>query len=481
MREKDTKFVKKIKGTKVRFCSLFFAFCSLFMLFSCLDEKIEIDIEPPTIEIHKGYDYQLTSLSDNVELISENPLIATVTATGLVTAQNEGKTVIYTYSSAGKQEVACYVEVYPKRNILLYCATGDAGSIDNDTQPKIDSIRKGFDPKAGEMIIYTDRRAKGAFLFRINDQKDARGMYGLDTLEIYGNENSADASKITRALDYMTTHYPADRYGMVFFAHGSGWLPEGTLARPRSLVIDTVDEQKPEIEFYDFANAISDNSLDYIVFEECLMADVAVQYSLRNKAQYVLASSAEIVAPGFKYIYKDKIKDLYDTKRTVPEILQSFGQAYVDFLKTHFGEMDDECSTTLSLIKLSEMNALASVTKVALDGTEISEFNLLLKGIPLDSVQTFDRPGELSLYYKDRSRYFDLEQTVEFLSSRTAAFKAQMDKTVVWKDATKRFLLGDYGFYVRQHSGMTVYIQQSVFPYLNSQYQQTDWYKAILP
>ncbi|MDR2147519.1 MAG: Ig-like domain-containing protein [Tannerella sp.] len=451
-----------------------FAVFSLFFLSSCLEERVEFDTPPPTIEMRKGYDHQLTLLSNGVEWTSEDPSVATVSPTGLITALKEGKTVIYTYSSGTKQEVACYVEVYPKRNILLYCATGDKSSIDDDTQPKINAIRKGFDPKTGEMIIYTDRKAGGASLFRINDKKDERGMYGLDTLEIYGNENSAEASRVRRALDYMITRYSADSYGMIFFAHGSGWLPEGTLARPRSLVIDTVGGQYPEMEFFDFANAIPDHSLDYIVFEVCFMADAAVTYALRDKADYMLASSAEILAPGFVPVFEDKIKDLYDTKRPVAEGLQSFGQSYVDYLKATYSETDANCSTTLSLIKLSEMDALASATKTALNGTDIAESNLLI-----DSIQRFDRPSYLS--GQNRSRYFDLGQTIDSLSSQTAAFQAQMDKTVVWKDATKQFIMTFNGFHIRQHSGMTVYIQQERFSYLNSEYRQTDWYRAILP
>ncbi|MDR0835900.1 MAG: hypothetical protein LBN11_04885, partial [Tannerella sp.] len=103
-----------------------------------------------------------------------------------------------------------------KRNILFYIATGDNSSIDDDTQGKIDSIRAGWKPEMGEMIIYADRRRTGAALYRINEKKDTKGWYGLDTLVIYGVENSADASKITRAINYMTTHYPADSYGMIF-------------------------------------------------------------------------------------------------------------------------------------------------------------------------------------------------------------------------------------------------------------------------
>jgi hypothetical protein len=365
-------------------------------------------------------------------------------------------------------------EVYPKRNILFYIATGDASSIDNDTQGKIDAIRAGWKSGTGEMIIYADRKANGAALFRINETKDAAGWYGLDTLEVYGNENSADASKITRAVNYMTAHYPADCYGMIFFAHGSGWLPEGALNRPRSLVIDLVDGEKKEIEFYDFADAIPAGTLDFIIFEECLMADAAIMYDLRNKADYVLASSAEIVSPGYSYIYKEQIMDLYDTKNATDKVLSNFGKSYVNFLKSNFPENTASHSVTMSLIKISEMEALAAATKSALNGTDITELNL-----QIDSIQRFDRPYVHITGPHKRSRYFDLGQTIDSLAVQTGAFHSQLNKTVVWKDASTSFMPEDNGFKIKSHSGLTVYIKQEVYPYLNEAYEKTSWYKAI--
>jgi hypothetical protein len=359
-----------------------------------------------------------------------------------------------------------------KRNILFYIATGDNSSIDDDTQGKIDSIRAGWKSGMGEMIIYADRKRNGAALYRINERKDTKGWYGLDTLVIYGVENSADASKITRAINYMTTHYPADSYGMLFFAHGSGWLPAGTLNSPRSLVIDTVGGAKKEIEFYDFANAIPAGTLDFIIFEECLMADVAFMYELRNKTDYVLASSAEIVAPGFTFVYKKQIMGLYNTKNGVDKVLSDFGQSYVRFIKSNFTETSAYCSVTMSLIKMSEMDALATATKTALNGKDIIETNLLI-----DSIQSFDRPRELS--GQSRSRYFDLGNTVDSLAAQTAQFKSQLNKTVVWKDATTYFMYGEGGFKIKQHSGLTTYIKRTAFPYLNLQYENTTWYKAM--
>lgn len=67
---------------------------------------------------------------------------------------------------------------------------------------------------------------------------------------------------------------------------------------------DGVGEDAPgsmphaEMELEEFAAAIPDGQLDFIVFEACLMAGVEVAYVLRGKTDYILSSAAEIVSPA---------------------------------------------------------------------------------------------------------------------------------------------------------------------------------------
>ena len=458
-----------------------------FMLFGC-DKEI---IEPtPVVELHSGYSTQLHASSNGVQWGSDDTSVATVTSTGLVTAIGAGKTVIYTYSSSGVQSIVCYLEVLPKRNILFYIATDEGLTIDGDAPEKIDQVREGWCPGKGEMIIYVDRMGQqGSYLLRVNETKDANGRYGLDTLYYpYGEENSADPEVLSRVVNRVIQDFPADSYGMIFFSHGSGWLPEGTLSRPRSLVIDNNNgggKNNKEMEYYDFAAAIPDKQFDFIILEACLMADVMFMYELRNKAEYVLASSAEIVTPGFggnnsivTNTYKDEIMGLYNTNGNVKDVVSGFAQSYCDYMMLKYSEYNFYCFT-LSLIDMGEMNNLASVTKSILRGKSIDETFLIV-----DSIQHFDRPrsNQVVSGYGRSNKYFDFAHTIKNLvsDSEYKVFDDQMKKTVVWSAATKSFLLSDYGFYINHHSGLTTYIEQSVFPFLNSKYKESSWYKAIL-
>jgi hypothetical protein len=258
---------------------------------------------------------------------------------------------------------------------------------------------------------------------------------------------------------------------MLFFSHGNGWLPEGMLISPRPLIIDKGDGVSNEMEYTDFAAAIPDNQFDFIIFDACFMADAVVLYELRNKTKYVLASSAEIITPGFTPIYKNNIMQLFNTKNPVENIITGFADAYCKK-----GNIYN--SFTISVTKMNEMEALVSVTKTALQGKDIKEENL-----SINDIQTFDRPEALIQNgYVKKSRYFDLAHTVQYLASPSnfALFENQMNKTVIWKLSSREFLTNQHGFVIDHHCGISTYIKQEDYPEINTAFEKSAWYKAVV-
>ena len=361
-----------------------------------------------------------------------------------------------------------------KRNILFYIATDDSkSSIDGDVLNKINQMRVGWKPGQGELLIYADRRGQRASLFRVNDKLGSDGLYGLDTLTFVPiSENSADPAVLAHVINEMKVNYSADSYGMIFFSHASGWLPKGMLNSSRSLVIDNGEGgANEEMEYSEFAAAIPDKQFDFIIFEACLMADVVAMYELRDKADYILASSAEIVSPGFEYIYKNAIMTLFNQSLSIDVCLKNFGQAYYDFFTAQSNV--NMRSATISLVKMDEMENLAAVTKAALQGNDVNEDNL-----EISDIQIYDRPRAFGASY---ARYFDLGHAIESLSSESYynKFEDQLNKTVIWKAATKSFLINQSGFEINHHSGLTTYIKRNAYPVINSEFEESAWYKAI--
>lgn len=357
-----------------------------------------------------------------------------------------------------------------RRPLVVYMA------LDNDLREEYSSrlaaLRAGWRPGM-ELWVYADT-PEGASLGRMDSTPEG---VALRTVERYGEENSASGATLERVLRTVWRLCPSDGYGLLFFSHATGWLPAGTLGHPsgsRSVGSD----HGSEIELESFSAALPEGMpLDYVVFECCLMAGAEVMLELQGRTPWVLASSAEVVAPGFRPLYESGLEVLTERTRPVPELLAAFGQSYMSHVEGLSGEYR---SATLSLIRTSSMPALAEAVRRVTRGFADEEG----RDTPPAGLQHFDRPGA----YGDRpaaARFYDLEAYVEACLAdpdAEAAFRGALADAVVWRDATERFLGGDgspyKGFDIGRHSGLTLYVPRGEFPALNETYRRTAWWQA---
>lgn len=356
----------------------------------------------------------------------------------------------------------------PTRTILVWL--GSDNNLSDETERKIEALRQGWTYTGNKCLIYRDSR-DGAHLLRLRGGCRTTPTPYVETVRDYGAENSASPETFARVLREVADAYPADSYGLIFFSHASGWLPSGTLQNPqkrsRSIGIDDGGAERAEMEIAEFAAAIPDGMFDFIVFETCLTAGVEVAYELRGKSGCMLASSAEIVSPGFTPVYPSALRLLCNTAVETRTALGAFGRAYMDYVAENY--TGARRSATLSLIDIGEISPLAARTQAALR-TRSAE------APDLSRLQHFDRPGS----YGDSPalpRFFDLDEWLEEVAApdEYEAFRVQLERTVVWKAATETFMAGQNGFMVRRHSGLTGYIEQEALPDLNRAYRRLSW------
>lgn len=357
-----------------------------------------------------------------------------------------------------------------RRPLVVYMALNN--DLRGEFSSRLAALRAGWRPGM-ELWVYADT-PEGASLGRMDSTPEG---VALRTVERYGEENSASGATLERVLRTVWRLCPSDGYGLLFFSHATGWLPAGTLGHPsgsRSVGSD----HGSEIELESFSAALPEGMpLDYVVFECCLMAGAEVMLELQGRTPWVLASSAEVVAPGFRPLYESGLEVLTERTRPVPELLAAFGQSYMSHVEGLSGEYR---SATLSLIRTSSMPALAEAVRRVTRGFADEEG----RDTPPAGLQHFDRPGA----YGDRpaaARFYDLEAYVEACLAdpdAEAAFRGALADAVVWRDATERFLGGDgspyKGFDIGRHSGLTLYVPRGEFPALNETYRRTAWWQA---
>lgn len=277
------------------------------------------------------------------------------------------------------------------------------------------------------------------------------GSGKTEVLEEYGDEYVTFAGSLSRAVNDMVRHRPGSDYGLMVFSHASGWLPSGTNITPRSVATDGT----AEFELIDFARTIPDGQFRFIIFESCQMAGIEVAYELRNKTNYILASSAEMLSPGFTPLYGDLLERLY---KVTPE-LSEFAADYYEYYNKQTG---DNRSATISLISTAALAPFKAFLKRV-------EANVEYWGwVERDGIQHFDRRKSDHLFY-------DLEGYIRTIGTQQDIneLAGLLDKAVKYKAATGSFMPGTpYGFEIGQHCGLTIYIPVQRYSYLNAQRKQ---------
>ncbi len=372
------------------------------------------------------------------------------------------------FSACEKDEYDPRSEI-PLRTVLCYM--GGDNNLSYEVTEKIEQIKKAHIAPNCRLLIYQDTKDALPRLSEIMTSNN--GTNTVKVIHEYEASNSADAEVFASVLREITTLYPSRSYGLVLFSHASGWLPEHTYNTPalrsdvpslRSIVID----KRVEMELPAFASAIPDGMFDFIVFEACFMASVEVAYELKDKTKYIVASSAEIVSPGFTDIYAEALPLLFELQAN----LVGFVKKVEANCATRQGDM---ASLTISVINIKKLDALAAV----LQGCEWnynSEWNnwgerLAGSNAP---VQGFDRKED-SLFF-DFGDWFSVMVPKQTISSLQTA----LSQCVEYKAATPVFMPSYGGFEVVSHSGLTTYIPQEKYPNLNEAYKRLKWYKEVL-
>ncbi|MGJ1265551.1 clostripain-related cysteine peptidase [Sphingobacterium spiritivorum] len=349
--------------------------------------------------------------------------------------------------SCRKDKLDILPEPAVSRTVLVYM--GGNNNLQNETYEKIESLRQGYKSGMGRLLIYQAVRDAAPRLLEIYADPSGKGRKRL--LKTYEKHNAADANVFAQVLLDVKQAAPAQSYGLILFSHASGWLPQGTLNKPRTLL----QNQENDLELRNLAAVLPDQSFDFMIFESCFMTGIEVVYELKDKTRYIIASSAEILSPGFTPIYPKLLPYLY----TKEADLKGFSETIFSYYNNLSG---DYRSATISLIDVRPLPQLAEWVR--------ANASKPLKESELKLVQHFDRYTNYRLFF-DFADYYNKRT----MSQSQVTLQSILDKIIVYKASTPQFLLGQSGFTIRTHSGITSYIPQTRFPYLNTEYAKLKW------
>lgn len=340
------------------------------------------------------------------------------------------------------------VKEWTGRTLIVYLGVDNnfAGEGAQKIKALTEGWREGYN---GNLLVYAD--GGEAVLVHIHENKNGKTF--ADTIRKYGAENSADPMVLKRVLSEVKERFPADSYGMVVLSHGSGWLPEGQLMAPASIIQDRSDE----MEFLEFVDAIP-LTLDFIVFDACFMGSIEVAYELKEKAKYIVASPAEVLSPGF--VYKSMVGHLMAPEPRLKVVAKEFYD--------YFNAMDgDWKSATVSVVKTEELEQVAEFL-VGIGNVTVSE------RVNLQEVQQYG--------YGAYPLFWDVwDYVTRWAPEYAEQFSAVLERAILYKAATPGYYSSGNMRYnkISVYSGLAMYVPQADYPYLNREFRKLKWAKAV--
>lgn len=301
--------------------------------------------------------------------------------------------------------------------------------------------------KNAAVLVYLRSNNDEAILLRIKYDQNLK-VIASDTIKKYSISNSSPQQLQTAIYDAKEL-FPAETYGLILWSHGTSWAPP----TPRRIETRSFGEdQGKQMDIIELQNSIP-TGFEYIIFDACNMASIEVLWEFKEKADYIIASPTEVLASGFPY---GKVLPYLTSKE--PD-LKNVAAQYFEHYKSFSGQMQ---SASVTLINTKELAKLSNLC------ADLYSNNKAV-GLPSrDNVQRLDYTVDFPVPSFDFVNYLEMN----FPLSQLASIKNQLEKTIIYKNATENFL----GKPILYFSGLTCFIPETNDIYLQY-YRTLTWYK----
>lgn len=287
----------------------------------------------------------------------------------------------------------------------------------------------------------TEEVVLGAFF----DGKSGAGMYtmGINTpgrveqQQLLGTNDSGDPASVVAAAKWLFEKYPAERYGLVLWSHGTGWEPaeleqvarevrakplgavetrersaapgrqvlfrstlrallEPVKPRERAILFDdgtghSLDTVELGLAVEEIAASIG-QPLDLLGMDACLMANVEVAWQLRDHLKY-FAASQELV-PGNSWPYQKIFGDLLASPAMDgAELARLMVEDYVARYTAAPPPAGDVTKVALDLSRLAELRD--AIDEIA--GALLGDMETQAKALAAAQIATRDRESRNGL------------------------------------------------------------------------------------
>lgn len=333
--------------------------------------------------------------------------------------------------------------------------TGDMSPLYTNFLTNLDDMEAAINDNRGlggdNLIVYISKDARTSHLIKFNY---SHGHCLRDTLKTYTTAGYTTTSGMTAILNDMKQLAPALTYATIVGSHGEGWLPKRNTTR-------FFGGDRYQMDVTDFAQSIHDAGLkmQFILFDDCYMSGIEVAYDLRDCADWLIASTSEMMDYGMPY--RKILKHLLPATPDYDTLCRDFISFYNNY-RMPYG--------TIAAVDLSHIGEMATLMHA------------------INTAHTFDMSligdvQDLDAKHYTPTVYFDFGSYTRRLCGDDAAAMAQYEsllgKLVPYKAATSYIYSysGNATELVSEFSGLTV-SDPSVNTVAADTKKQTAWWQA---
>ena len=309
-----------------------------------------------------------------------------------------------------------------------------------------------------QILVFISESIKTSHLVKIGYSK---GKCRRDTLNTYTSYDYTTPDGIASLLTSVKQRAPADNYSMIIGCHGEGWMP-----KPKSTQTRYFGGTAIPIDISNFNEGIKNAGMkmNFILFDDCYMSGIEVAYQLREAANYLIASTSEMMGYGMPYhlILKYMLAD----NPNYEALCEDFTKFYI----TYKSGIQPMPYGTIAVTDLSQTETMATFMKTV-NNTHTFDID------KIDEVQ------DLDVEHFDPTVYFDFGSYLRVLCGNDANTYAEgtklLDKLVPYKGTTGMIYsgAGNKSLKLKEYSGLTI-----SDPSINSSAiktkKQTAWWNA---
>jgi len=248
-----------------------------------------------------------------------------------------------------------------ERTVLVYIAAEN--NLSDYLAPDLREIIKGSKEVAtnNKLILFVDNYRENPYFLKV-ERGDTVLLKRMDT-----ELKSSDPEVLYMAMKYAVDNYPADSYGLVLWGHSDGWIFHSATANARMAEGETpsadsrraygvdYDGRRTYMNIPDMAKALERlPKLKFLFADCCCFMCIEDVYELRNCADYIIGSPAEIPGEGAPY------------QTIVPALFSTDSTFYKQIIDKYYAQKSNGYDLPLSAVKTSELDNLAQATATTL-------------------------------------------------------------------------------------------------------------------